>query len=153
MKTRVMCAMTATATLLVAACASGPPRQTVVNLTRAHSLISEAERGGAQEYAPADLQAARDKAQQADELSRKGNAKEADQLANEAAADAQLAAALAARDKARHDVADMNRTLGTLREEEQRNTSAPPMTAPNGNPPPAPQSGATPPLEPQSPPP
>lgn len=152
MKTCLLFPVVATAALVVASCASGPPRQTVVNLTRAHSLISEAERGGAQEYAAADLQSARDKVQQADQLSSKGNAKEADQLANEAAADAQLAVALAARDKARHDVADMHRTLDTLREEEQRNTSAPPATTPNEPPPSALPPGTTPPLQSQPPP-
>lgn len=54
--------------MVLAGCASGPSRQTTADLARAHSLVAAAEQSGAQQYAAADLQAARDKAQQADQL-------------------------------------------------------------------------------------
>lgn len=145
---------------LVAGCASEPPRETTADLTRAHTLIAEAERGGAQEYAPADLQKARDEAQQADQLAGHGDAKRADELANEATVDAQFATARASNGKAQHDLKDQQRTLDTLRIEEGRQTDAPPSsTPPSGSPtsngaqqpnqlqavPPPPPSGRSPP--------
>lgn len=41
---------------LVAGCASGPPPATTADVARAQTLVAEAERSGAQEYAPTDLQ-------------------------------------------------------------------------------------------------
>jgi Domain of unknown function (DUF4398) len=133
LKVTVACALGA----LLAGCASGPPPQTTADLSRAHTLVAEADRSGAQEYAPADLQKARDEAQQADQLAGHGDAK-ADWLANEAAVDAQLADARAANGKAQHDLKDQRRTLETLRGEENRQLQAPPSgaspgeTSPNG---------------------
>ena len=105
-------------------CASGPPRETTADLARASTLVAEAVRGGAQEYAPADLQKARDEAQQANQLAGHGDAERADQLANEAAVDAEFATARAANGKAQHDLKDQRRTLETLRDEVRRQTPA-----------------------------
>lgn len=113
----------------VAGCASGPPPQTTADLSRAHTLVAEADRSGAQEYAPADLQKARDEAQQADQLAGH-DATRADWLANEAAVDAQLADARAANGKAQHDLKDQQRTLETLRGEENRQVQQPASGAP-----------------------
>lgn len=121
--------------LLLAGCASGPPQETTADLTRAHTLIAEAERSGAQEYAPADLQKARDEAQQADQLAGHGNAQQADRLANEATVDARYATARASNGKAQHDLKDQQRTLETLRSEEGRQMDAPPSGAPASGPP------------------
>ncbi len=87
LKVTAACALGA----LLAGCASGPPPQTTADLSRAHTLVAEAESSGAQEYAAADLQKARDEAQQADQLAGHGDAERADWVANEAAVDAQLA--------------------------------------------------------------
>lgn len=127
---------------LVSGCASGPPAQTTADLTRAQTLIGEAQSDGAQQYAAADLQAARDKAQQADHLA-DHNPRSADQLANEAAADAQLASARAQNAKAQQAVDDVNRSLQSLREESDRDANgaaAPPATEPSPSPPPNPQA-------------
>ena len=142
--------LTTTALLLAAlgGCASGPPRQTTVDLTRARTLVAAAEQNGAQQYAAADLQAARDKAHEARHLA-SNDPKRADRLANEAAVDAQLASARAQDAQARHALTDMRRTLRTLRREENHNTgaSAPGLTpggaqssngSPQQNRPPAP---------------
>lgn len=59
---------TAVIVTLVYGCAGGPPRETTADLSRANTLVAEAESSGAQEYAPVDLQKARDEAQQADQL-------------------------------------------------------------------------------------
>ncbi len=116
---------TAMIAALLCGCASGPPRETTADLSRANALVAEAERSGAQEYAPADAQKARDEAQQADQLAGHGDAQRADRLANEAAVDAQFATARAANGKAQHDLKDQQRTLDTLRGEENRQLQTP----------------------------
>lgn len=107
---------------MLAGCASGPPPQTTADLARAHTMVAAAEQGGAQQYAAADLQSARDKAQQADKLASHDDSR-ADQLANEAAVDAELASARAQNAQAQHALGELHRSLRTLRNEEERNTS------------------------------
>lgn len=126
----------------LAGCASGPPRQTTADLTRAHTLIAAAESSGAQEYAAADLQSARDKATEADSAA-KHDSQRADQLANEAAVDAELASARAQDAKAQHSLADLHRNLKSLRNEAERNANPPPTGAAPGQPEATP-SGASP---------
>lgn len=124
---------------LMAGCSSEPPRQTTADLTRAQTLVSEAQSSGAQQYAAADLQAARDKVQQADRLANH-DSRTADQLANEASADAQLADARAQNAKAQQALDDVHRSLQSLREESERGTNgvaAPPPAGPDA---PAPAS-------------
>ncbi|HEY2590892.1 MAG TPA: DUF4398 domain-containing protein [Steroidobacteraceae bacterium] len=129
---------------LIAGCSSGPPRDTTADLTRAQTLVSEAQSSGAQQYAAADLQSARDKVQQAGQLANH-DSQRADRLANEASVDAQLASARAQNAKAQHALDEMNRTLESLRQESERNTNrpgAPPAAEPNTPPEsaPAPES-------------
>lgn len=121
----ILTALTAGA---LAGCASAPPRQTTADLTRAHTLVAAAESSDAQQYAAADLQAARDKATEADQEA-KHDATRADRLANEAAVDAELASARAQDAKAQHSLADLHRNLESLRNEAQRNTNTPPTGA------------------------
>lgn len=112
----------AAAGVLLAGCSSGPPRQTSVDLTRAQTLVTSAQGGDAQQYAAADLQSARDKVQQAQQLATR-DPQRAEQLANEAAADAQLAEARAQDAKAQHALDDLNRSLQSLRGEAERNSN------------------------------
>lgn len=106
---------------LLAGCAAGPPpRKTVADLARAQTTVAEAQRSGSQQYAPTTLQKARDEVQQAEHLSDHGHPLRADQLANEAAVDAQFAMARASDSKAQRDLKDQKRTLQTLRNEEGR---------------------------------
>lgn len=115
---------------LLAGCSSGPPRQTSADLTRAQTLVEQAQSSGAQQYAAAELQSAQDKVHQASELADHDSGR-ADQLANEAAADARLASARAQNAKAQRDLDNVNRSLRSLREESERNSSgtAPPSEA------------------------
>jgi hypothetical protein len=115
---------------VLAGCASGPPPQTTADLARANTLVAAAEQGGAQQYAAADLQAARDEAQQANQLANSDPSR-ADELANEAAVDAKLASARVQNAQARHGLAQLHQTLDTLRSEERRNTNAPSTAAPS----------------------
>ncbi len=121
---------------LAAGCASGPPQATTADLARAHALVASAERAGAQQYAAADLQKARDEAQQADDLASHGKPERADRLANEAALDAQLASARAQDGMAQHDLAALDQSLATLRSEEERGSSAPAVEQPPSTTPP-----------------
>jgi len=112
-----------------AGCASQPPRQTTDELARAQALVGEAEQGGAQQYAADDLQSARDKLRQANELSAKRPV-EAQHLAMESQLDAQLASARTDSGKAQHAVQETNQSLDTLRSEETRHIdqSGPPAS-------------------------
>jgi hypothetical protein len=147
---RVRHLMVPIALAAAAGCASQPPRQTTDELARAQALVGEAEQGGAQQYAAEDLQSARDKLNQANELSAKRPV-EAQHLATESQLDAQLAAARADSGKAQHAVQETNQSLDTLRNEEARhvNQSAPAASpsppAGTGSAPQAGSSNATPP--------
>lgn len=85
---------------LASGCASAPPKPTK-EFTQAQSLIEQAEKAGAQRYAAADLQAARDKLQASSKAAEKGNKEEASQLATEAALNAQVATARTSSGKAK----------------------------------------------------
>jgi phage tail tape-measure protein len=119
-----------------AGCATEPPRATTDELARAQALIGEAEQSGAQQYAPADLQQAHDKLATATQLQSKQPV-EAEQLAKEAALDAQLATARTSDGKTQRAVHDVNENLDTLRNEELRHQGAPP---PASQVPPPPQA-------------
>lgn len=130
---------------VVAACASGPPPQTTADVARANTLVAAAEQGGAQQYAAADLQAARDEAQQANQLASSDPAR-ADEFANEAAVDAKLASARVQNAQARHGLSQLHQTLDTLRSEERRNMNEPATSpSPNDTPPNAPPQDQQPP--------
>lgn len=112
---------------VIGGCASGPPPQTTADVARANTLVAAAEQGGAQQYAAADLQAAHDEAQQANQLANSDPAR-ADELANEAAVDAKLANARVQNAQAHHGLKQLHQTLDTLRSEEQRNLNQPAAT-------------------------
>ena len=118
---------------LVAGCASGPSRETIADLARAQTLVAQAQTSGAQQYAGADLQAARDKLQQADQLAHH-DSQHAGWLANEAAANAQLASARTQSARTQQTLENSNQSLQMLREEAERNANeagAPPATEQN----------------------
>jgi phage tail tape-measure protein len=114
---------------VAAGCATEPPRATTDEVARAQALIGEAEQSGAPQYAPADLQEARDKLAQATQLE-SNQPIEAQYLAKEAAVDAQLATARSSDSKAQRAVHDADENLMTLRNEEQRHETAPPPGPP-----------------------
>ena len=75
--------------LAVASCA-GTPRPDS-QMAVASARVSDADRDGGMRFAPDDLTAARAKLDQARQAIREGNNKQAERLAGEAAADAELA--------------------------------------------------------------
>lgn len=133
---------------LTVGCATEPPRPTE-EMTRARTLIEQAEQSGAQRYAAADLQEARDKLQQSDQAASKGDTRDAQWLATEASADAQLAAARASSGKADEASRQVNQDLATLRSQTVQGAAAAPSqnVAPSPAPPlppPAPSNSPSP---------
>jgi hypothetical protein len=109
--------------LVLAACASKPP---VAPALAAATASAEAARaGGAAEFAPAALDAARTKLDRARALEREGKPEQALRLAEEADLDAQYARATAGAERSRRAVAEVETSLRTLREEIQRSSTTP----------------------------
>jgi hypothetical protein len=89
-------------------------------------LIEQAEKAGAQEYAAADLERARDKLQAANAAQEKGKEEIANQYATEAAVDAELASARASSGQARKAADEVNAGARTLSEEATRKSAPQP---------------------------
>ncbi|MGQ9364712.1 DUF4398 domain-containing protein [Azospirillum sp. ST 5-10] len=107
---------TLAATLLslgLAACAGGPPPPTA-EMGAAEQAIDTAERAGALEHAPVELQSARDKLAAADAAMRDDERGEARRLAEQARADAELAAVRAEQAAAREAAVAVSRDTGVL---------------------------------------
>jgi hypothetical protein len=120
MPTRI--AVLIAAALLVAGCAT-PSERPTQEMSRAQTLIEQAEKAGAQQYAAVQLQQARAKLEQAQAADREGRHDEAEQRATEAAADAELAMALTNSGEAQHAAAEVQQSVETLREEAQRSNA------------------------------
>ena len=102
----------------LAGCASHPPVP-VADLTRAHTLVTQAQTGDAPRYDSVDLSAAQDKLQQADANSQ-SNPVVAGQLAQEASADAELSIARTRARKAQESLGQVNDSLTALRQQTSR---------------------------------
>lgn len=114
--------MTAAALLVaagMAGCASQP--KPTAQLVRASTLVSEAEKDGAQRFAAADLQRARDELSNAQTAESDGKYANARRLADRAAADADLASARASSGKSQQSAEQVRRSLDTLRQQLQQN--------------------------------
>lgn len=107
-------------------CASQP--KPTAQLVRANTLVSQAEKDGAQRYAAADLQRARDELSSAQTAEADGKYDDASSLADKAAVDADLASARASSGKAQESADQVRHSLDTLREQLQQSP------APSGNP-------------------
>ncbi len=97
----------------VVGCASHPPAP-VADLTRAHTLVAQAQAGDAPRYDSLDLTAAQDKLQQADS-SAQSQPIMAGQLAQEASANAELALARTRAREAQESLGQVNDSLAALR--------------------------------------
>ena len=114
-----LCAGAILAGSALTGCASGPPRPTA-QLVRASTLVSEAQKSGAQRYAAADLQRARDELHDARSAESDHKYHDARLLADRASADANLASARAASGKARESADQVRHSLDTLKEQLQQ---------------------------------
>jgi len=121
-------------------CASAPPAEPA--LAAGAASIDAARSSGAPELAAAQMNEARTKLERARALAQVGRNREAIRLAEEAEADAQLARAVAASERSRRAVTEVEASLATLRDELRRNSSAGAATSA----PVAPSGSAAPPM-------
>ena len=109
--TRVV--ITATLALMLAACASRPPSESL--FSNARGAIEMAERAGAAEHAPVELRFAREKLRAANTLVDTGDHQEAEWRLAEAEINAELALAKARAAKARQRSVDARHKLEQVR--------------------------------------
>jgi len=108
------------AALLLGACATRMNSPPVEEMTTARAAITQAEAAGAGQLAPVELLAARDKLVKADAAIREEKYDQARRLAEQAAADAQLAERKARADRARMTAAELERSNAALQREVDR---------------------------------
>jgi hypothetical protein len=116
----------ASVSLLLAACGSAP--RPAEELASAKSLVQQADAANAQRYASAELNESRNKLHQAEKADAENKSDLARRSANEAAAEAELASALARSREVERVRAEQQKSLATLREEAQRGV---PLTNPD----------------------
>ena len=104
---------------VIAGCATQGPQPTE-ELTRARTLIEQAEKAEAQRYAAPDLQRARDELSSAEVANSKGSYDAARNYAESAAADADVAAARASAGEALRASHEAGQANSTLQQESQR---------------------------------
>lgn len=111
--------MIASVALVGAGCASKMPAP-IEQMATSRAAVTQAERGGAGEYAAVELLSAREKLNRADLAMRDGRNEEASRLAEQAEADAVLAAAKARTSQSQKAVDNMKQAIETLRQEIER---------------------------------
>lgn len=121
MSYRALLTGTLAAAVLAVGCAGGPPKP-LEEMSRAKTLIEQAEQSGGQQYAAVEIQSARDKLQTAEQASGKGKNDVAQRLATEASLDAQLAVAKTSSGKSKASAAEVSESVETLRREASRNS-------------------------------
>jgi len=101
-------------------CASQGPKPTQ-ELTRASTMIQQADKGNAQRYAAADLQKAHDELRSAQSADSDGKYDRARRFAEAAAVDADVAMARGDAGEARQSASQVQKGTDTLRNEADRN--------------------------------
>jgi hypothetical protein len=115
--------VTAALGLLCAGCATNQPSP---EITRAQTLIEQAEKAGARQYAADQLDSARSNLRLANAAQRDGKQDEARNRANEAAADAELAQSRAQSGVAEKAAEEVQRSTEVLQRETERTQGVPP---------------------------
>jgi Domain of unknown function (DUF4398) len=106
-----------------AGCASTPVPNEKIAVAKAS--VERAEQAGAVEYAPVEMQAARDKLTRAERANSDHDRVPAADLADQANADARLAEATAQEHKSHKAATELDASLQSLRQESNRNTTQP----------------------------
>jgi tetratricopeptide (TPR) repeat protein len=117
--------------MVSAGCASTPRPD--AEITRARTLVEQAEKAGAQQYAAVELDQARNKLRLADAANKDGKRDEARARANEAAADAELAMARTNSGEAKKAADQVQESTEMLRREAQRGEATQSETLPPAN--------------------
>jgi seryl-tRNA synthetase len=105
--------------VLTGGCATQNAKPTE-ELTKARSVIELADKGNAQQYAPADLQRAHDELSSAERAQNERKYEDARRLAEKAEVDADLAAARANSAAAEQSAQEIRKSLDTLKQESAR---------------------------------
>jgi membrane-bound lytic murein transglycosylase len=113
----------AAVSLLSVGCASGP--RPTAEITRARTLIEQAEKAGAQRYAAVELDSARNKLREADALAKDGENDSARARANEASAAAELATARISSAQAQQAAEEVQKGTESLQREAARGDTTP----------------------------
>ena len=122
------------ACLAAVGCASEGPKP-VDELTKAHTVVEQADKGGtAQRYAAADLQRAHDELSDADRLSGQKKYDEARGFAQRAEVDADLAVARGSSAEQQKAAQDVTKANDALRQETGRSTESPGSNPTSTNP-------------------
>jgi hypothetical protein len=106
----------------MAAYAKSPVAEETIAVAKA--AVERAEQSGAPQAAPVELASARDKLARAEKANRDHEAKPAIALANQATIDAQVAEAMAQKERAAKAAAEFDASMSTLRQESNRNSSS-----------------------------
>jgi hypothetical protein len=112
---------------LAAGCATEGPAP-VAEVTRARTVIEQADKAGAQRYAAADLQRAHDELDSAERANSQQKYDEARWFAESAEVDADLATARNSAGQAQQAAREVVRANDTLRQESGRPLTAPPVS-------------------------
>ena len=110
--------------VLAAGCATNPGA--TAEITRARTLIEQAEKADAQRFAAVELDSARNKLREADDAAKRGDEDSAKARANEAAAAAELASARSSSARAQQAADEVQKSNETLQREASRDTGTTP---------------------------
>ncbi len=107
--------------VVASGCASTP--KPTDELTKAHTVVEQADKGNAQRYAAADLQRAHDELSQAERADAKKDYREARYMAQRAEVDADVAVARGNSAEAQQAAEQIKESNNTLKQEAQRDTA------------------------------
>jgi hypothetical protein len=107
--------------IATAAYASNPVPDETIAVAKA--AVQRAEQSGAPQAAPVELASARDKLARAEKANADHHAKPAIALADQAMIDAQVAEAMAQKERAAKAAAEFDASMATLRQESNRNST------------------------------
>jgi len=119
LSTRVLSTSVPLLCVLVSGCATEQPKPTE-ELTKARSVIQQADKGDAQRYAAADLQRAHDELSSAERAADKRQYDDARRFAESAEVDADLATARGNSGAAERAVQEIRQSIETLKQESER---------------------------------
>ena len=115
----------ALACIAACGCATEGPKPTE-ELTKAHSVVEQADKGNAQRYAAADLQRAHDELNSADRAVAEKKYNDALSFAQRAQVDADLANARGNSGEAQKAAQEVTQGTESLKQESERNDNGPP---------------------------
>ena len=123
--------MSSTTAVFVFACVYGcatEKSKPTQELTKARTVIGQADKGNAQRYAAADLQRAHDELSSAENAANNRKYDEARRMAEKAEVDADLATARGNSGEAQRAAQEIHQSIETLKQESSRSTENPGMS-------------------------